>query len=143
MCCNEAVVVLGAGGLDWGSREEPWDVRAGRASLCISRPAQLAQLAQPGSKPRSSPVHFIYDGTAGTKGLLPPSCSPLRGFVFGVVPGVFTSSGGASVPGMKAVQHHNCLPVEMEAGWMDGRSMDKRHFLAWMDLEVPTELLQL
>lgn len=44
---------------------------------------------------------------------------------------------------MKAVQHRNCLPVEMEAGWLDGRSTDKRHFLAWMDLEVPTELLQL
>lgn len=88
-------------------------------------------------------MHFIYDGTTGTKGLLPPSCSPLRGFVFGALPGVFTSSGGASVPGMKAVQHHKCLAVEMEAGWLDGRSMDRRHFLAWMDLEVPTELLQL
>lgn len=67
----------------------------------------------------------------------------MRGFVFGALPGVFTSSGGASFPGTKAVEHHNCLPGEMEAGWMDGRTMDKWRFLAWMHLEVPAELLQL
>lgn len=53
MCRNEAVVVLGAGDFNWGSREEPWQprgVRAVHASLCISRPAQLAQLAQPGKQ---------------------------------------------------------------------------------------------